>query len=269
MPKLAKIITGLLFTLIVVGALALAWWQRDTQARLLQRQLREANEEVWEVAERGRALTTSLAAAEERARELEARAAEVSRAQQSLESEMRRALESKDVTISELQGKLTVDIVDRVLFDSGEATLKPEGVEVLRKVAAVLAQAPNRQVHVTGHTDNVPIRASPQSRYPSNWELSTARALAAVRFLTEEAGIEARRIGAVGYGEFRPIADNTTPEGRARNRRIAIVVLSEELAGLEATGVATTAAPAVVAPPVTVATNAPSAATNAPPPAAE
>lgn len=260
MPKLAKIITGLLFTLIVFGALVFAWWQRDTEARLLQRQLREANEEVWEVAQRGRALTTSLAAAEARAQELEARAAEVTRAQQSLETEMRRALESKDVTISELQGKLTVDIVDRVLFDTGEATLKPEGVEVLRKVASVLAQAPNRQVHVIGHTDNVPIRASPRSRYASNWELSTARALAAVRFLTEEAGVEARRIGAVGYGEFRPIADNATPEGRARNRRIAIVVLSEELVGLDATAPAPPAVPVAVAPAAETSTNAPPAA---------
>lgn len=262
MARLTKIITGLLFTLIAFGALAFAWWQRDTEARLLQRQLREANEEVWEVAERGRSLMTSLAATEARARELEARAAEVARAQASLEVEMRRALESKEVTISELQGKLTVDIVDRVLFDTGEATLKPEGLEVLRQVASVIVQVPNRQIHVIGHTDNVPIRASPHGRYARNWELSMARALAAVRFLTEEAGIEARRIGAVGYGEFRPIADNSTPEGRARNRRIAIVVLSEELVGLDAAPpvapvALTNAVPAEPAPAAEASANAP------------
>jgi chemotaxis protein MotB len=146
---------------------------------------------------------------------------------------MRAALESKDVTISQLQGKLTVNILDRVLFDSGEAELKSGGEEVLRKVAAVLAQHPNVKLHVIGHTDNVPIRAGARNRFASNWELSTARATAAVRFLSEKAGVDPRRLGAVGYGEFRPVADNATAEGRARNRRIAITILSEELAGAD------------------------------------
>jgi chemotaxis protein MotB len=89
------------------------------------------------------------------------------------------------------------------------------------------------KVHVIGHTDNVPIRASVRSRFTSNWELSTARATAAVRFLSEKAGVNATRLGAVGYGEFRPVADNATPEGRAKNRRIAITLLSEELIGAD------------------------------------
>jgi chemotaxis protein MotB len=101
----------------------------------------------------------------------------------------------------------------------------------------------------------VPIRASARSRFPSNWELSTARATAAVRFLTEIAGVDPRRLGAVGYGEFRPVADNTTPEGRARNRRIAITILSEELAGADT---APAAAPKSPPPPEPAA-----AATNA------
>jgi len=147
----------------------------------------------------------------------------------SLEDEMRSDLESKDVTISKLQGKLTVNILDRVMFDSGEAILKPDGETVLLKIAALLAAHPTLKIHVIGHTDNVPIR----SRFASNWELSTARALAAVHFLTEKAGVDPRRVGAVGYGEYRPIADNSTPEGRAKNRRIAITILPDELAGAD------------------------------------
>jgi chemotaxis protein MotB len=143
-----------------------------------------------------------------------------------LESEMRTALQSRDITISELAGKLTVNILDRVLFASGEAEIKAEGQEVLRKVAEVLRQFPDRQIHVIGHTDNVPIRTA---RFPSNWELSAARAIAAVRFLTEQAEVDPRRLGALGHGEFHPVADNNTPEGRAQNRRIAIVVLPEAL----------------------------------------
>ena len=146
-----------------------------------------------------------------------------------LENEMRSDLESKDVTISNLQGKLTVNILDRVMFDSGEAVLQPDGEAVLRKVAAILAGHPELKIHVIGHTDNVPIRM----RFASNWELSTARALAAVHFLTEKAGVDPRRVGAVGYGEFRPMTDNSTPEGRAKNRRIAITILPDELAGAD------------------------------------
>ncbi len=146
-----------------------------------------------------------------------------------LEDEMRSDLESKDVTISKLQGKLTVNILDRVMFDSGEAVVKPDGETVLRQIAAILAGHPELKIHVIGHTDNVPIR----TRFASNWELSTARALAAVHFLTERAGVDPHRVGVVGYGEYRPLADNSTEEGRARNRRIAITILSDELAGAD------------------------------------
>lgn len=187
--------------------------------------------------------------------ELEKEKAMAVQSARGLEEQMRAELESKDVTISKLQGKLTVNILDRILFDSGEAVLKPDGETVLNKIAAILAQHAELKIHVIGHTDNVPIRAGARSRFASNWELSTARALAAVRFLTEQAGVAPQRLGAVGYGEFRPVADNATAEGRARNRRIAITILADELAGAD-TGPATQA-------PVT--TNAPVAEEAHPP----
>jgi len=165
---------------------------------------------------------------------------------------MRAALESKDVTISQLQGKLTVNILDRILFDSGEAVLQPGGEAVLQKIAGILAQHPTLKIHVIGHTDNVPIRAGARSRFASNWELSTARALAAVRFLTENCGVDPRRLGAVGYGEFRPLAENATAEGRAKNRRIAIVILADELAGADTVPTVKTPLPANLPPGVPV-----------------
>ena len=173
-----------------------------------------------------------------------------------LEDEMRNDLASKDVTISKLQGKLTVNILDRVMFDSGEADLKPDGQAVMLKIAAFLAQHPELKIHVIGHTDNVPIRGNARLRFPTNWELSTARAVAAVRFLTERAGVDPRRLGAVGYGEYRPVADNATPEGRARNRRIAITILPDELAGAD-----------TVPPSAATSTNLPSVPPAAPVPA--
>src|SRR5205807_8512103 len=105
------------------------------------------------------ALKDKLTEAQTRIDELQKEQASAAQTHKSLEDEMRAALESKDVAISQLQGKLTVNILDRVLFDSGEAELKPEGEAVLRKVAEILAQHPGLKIHVIGHTDNVPIRA--------------------------------------------------------------------------------------------------------------
>jgi chemotaxis protein MotB len=180
-----------------------------------------------------------ITALQTRVAELEKENEETGQKAKGLEDEMRSDLESKDVTISKLQGKLTVNILDRVMFDSGEAIMKPDGEAVLRKVAAILTEHPELKIHVIGHTDNIPIRA----KFASNWELSAARALAAVHFLTEKAGVDPHRVGAVGYGEYRPLADNSTEEGRARNRRIAITILSDELAGADTAPAVNTNAP--------------------------
>lgn len=208
----------------------------DAQAAQLTQKLASSQSQIAD-------LTAKLANSQSRVQELEKEKESVTQKHKGLEAEMRAELESKDVTISQLQGKLTVNILDRILFDSGEAVLKAPGEAVLQKIAGILAQHPALNIHVIGHTDNVPIRASARSRFPSNWELSTARALAAVRFLTEKAGVDPRRLGAVGYGEFRPLADNSTPEGRAQNRRIAISILADELAGADTAPVVTTNAP--------------------------
>jgi chemotaxis protein MotB len=223
------------------------WVAFRLQAQHLDR-VRGELEEVRAVAARSRAeaadLRDKLAGSEARIADLEKEKEMAGHMHEGLEEEMRAALESKDVTISQLQGKLTVNILDRILFDSGEAVVKPAGEAVLQKIAGILAQHPALKIHVIGHTDNVPIRASARSRFASNWELSTARALAAVRFLTETAGVDPRRVGAVGYGEFRPLADNASPEGRAQNRRIAITILADELVGADTAPMPKTTSPA-------------------------
>ncbi len=217
----AALIAALLLWAAAVGKL------RGLQA--LQAKLDNANATLADVLNDNQKDSDQIAALQSQVATLQHEKDQAAQMSKSLEDEMRSDLESKDVTISRLQGKLTVNIVDRVMFDSGEAILKPDGETVLRKVAALLAEHPTLKIHVVGHTDNVPIRA----RFASNWELSTARALAAVHFLTEKAGVDPRRVGAVGYGEYRPIADNATAEGRAKNRRIAITILSDELAGAD------------------------------------
>jgi chemotaxis protein MotB len=226
MPRQTWIIATILSALVVVGVIGFSAWQKSQEIDRLRDELREAREAARQVTQKGGSLQNELAALRERIMELQREHAAAAQQQSALEQQMRAALESKDITISELQGRLTVNIVDRILFDSGEADLRPEGQAVLLKVAGILAQHPKRQIHVIGHTDNVPIR----KKFPSNWELSCARATAAVRFLQDQAAVDPRRLGALGYGEFHPLADNATAEGRAKNRRIAIVVLPEELA---------------------------------------
>jgi chemotaxis protein MotB len=226
MPKQTWIIATILSALVVVGFISLSAWRKSVELDKLRAELRAAREDADAAARRARKHEEEIAAAREQIGALQREKESVVQQQSVLEQQMRAAIESKDVTISELQGRLTVNILDRVMFDSGEADLRPEGQQVLLKVAAVLAQHGRRQFHVVGHTDNVPIRR----KFASNWELSCARATAAVRFLVEHANVDPRRLGALGHGEFRPIADNATAEGRARNRRIEIVVLPEELA---------------------------------------
>lgn len=208
-----------------IGLLGVTAWKNHQQVAVAQAAAEEALKsatnaqnarlaEAWE----------EVKAARERAATLSQEVATAAKSQERLETEMRAALASRDVAISELQGRLTLTILDRILFDSGAAELKPEGMQVLDEIAVILSRFTNRWVQVVGHTDNVPIRV----KYASNWELSAARALAAVRHLTEKAGVDPRRVSAVACGEFQPIADNATPEGRARNRRIALVVLPEK-----------------------------------------
>jgi chemotaxis protein MotB len=249
MPKLAYIISAVLTTLLVVGLLGFYSYHKSRDFNQASSDLAEARAAAEKAQAETDGLKTKLAEAQSRVGELQKEKDAVVQSHKSLEDEMRAALESKDVTISKLQGKLTVNILDRVLFDSGETDLKPDGAGVLHKVADILNQHPDLKIHVIGHTDNVPIKSSARNRFPSNWELSTARATAAVRFLSEDCGIDPKRLGAVGYGEFRPVADNSTPEGRARNRRIAITLLSEELAGSDTATVPSTNSSAGLATP--------------------
>ncbi len=233
MPKETWIIGSLLTIALLVALLGFNSCERKQEGEHLRAEAEQLRAELAKNQAEAIALREQLAQRQATIDDLQKEKEVAAQSHRSLEDEMRAALESKDVTISRLQGKLTVNILDRVLFDSGEAELKAGGEMVLRKVAEVLSQHPQLKVHVVGHTDNVPIRAAAKNRFASNWELSTARATAAVRFLTEKAGVDPRRLGAVGYGEFRPVADNTTAEGRAQNRRIALTILSEELAGTD------------------------------------
>ena len=130
-------------------------------------------------------------------------------------------IDGGQLTVSIDAGRIVINLPDNVLFNSASASLNTEGQVALRKIGEVLTQFSDRRFQVEGHTDNVPIKSA---RFPSNWELSTTRALAVVHLLTEM-GVTPENISAAGFGEFRPRADNETEEGKKLNRRIEIVML--------------------------------------------
>ena len=149
---------------------------------------------------------------------------------------MQKEVEQGQIKITQLADRLSLNIVDKILFPSGEDHISEQGKEVLKRVGAVLKQARDKTIRIEGHTDNVPIAKPLKARFPSNWELSTARATNVVRFLQDEAGIDANSLEAVGLGEHHPLASNKTPAGRSQNRRIEIILfprvrsLTKELA---------------------------------------
>lgn len=152
----------------------------------------------------------------------------------SLVTKMEEEITRGEITISELQGKLTLNLVERILFDSGQATLNAAGEKVIKRLGGVLKSIEDRAIIVEGHTDNVPISPRLKKMYADNWELSAARATNVVRFLQKEIGIDGNRLAASGYGQFRPLASNRTAEGRAQNRRIQIVFAPLELTTVNA-----------------------------------
>ncbi len=233
MPKSTWVFAGIISValLLVLGGLQVR--EHGLKRAVAETSAAEARQAAALAASTNAALVAELEGLREHAAELEQAVKDAAKEQAGLEQHMRAALESRDVTISELQGKLTVDILDRVLFDSGLAAVKPEGQAVLRKVAGVLEKFPQRAFQIVGHTDNVPVRARTADGFTDNWALSAGRAVAAVRFLVAECGVDPHRLTAAGGGEFQPIADNSTPEGRAKNRRITVVVLPEEFAAPE------------------------------------
>jgi chemotaxis protein MotB len=151
----------------------------------------------------------------------------VKKAHEDLLQEMKAEVAKEQITITELKGKLTVDVLEKILFDSGEAEVKPEGLEVLQRVSDVLKNVKDKAIRVEGHTDNIPIKGQLAKKYPTNWELSAARAINVTRFLQKQ-GIDPAVLSSTAYGEYKPIADNNTSEGRAKNRRIAIILLPKE-----------------------------------------
>jgi len=140
-------------------------------------------------------------------------------------TELKKLSQMPGVQVSQKEEGLTLTLSDKVLYDTGKADLKKASMQVMDKMGNILKKTMFK-LRVEGHTDNVPILTL---KFPSNWELSTARAVSVVRYLVKEKDINPDRLSAVGYGEFKPVASNDTVKGKAANRRVELVLLGAKL----------------------------------------
>ena len=171
------------------------------------------------------ALDTQMAAA---SHQKEAEIAQLKTTYDELVRDMQGEIAQGQIQITRLADRLRVSLVDRILFPSGVAGITPAGLRVLHRVGNVLKTTQGKIVRVEGHTDSVLISERLKSTFPTNWELSTARASNVVRFLQDSVGMDPTRLQAVGLSEYHPVASNATAKGRSQNRRIEIALLPME-----------------------------------------
>jgi len=236
----AAIIGWLLFLLLAAAIAAFVKYvylpERAESARRAQ--------QVNDAAEREKRLKKQITDAATRAAELQAQQeqlsgklaqtqaerdkleAELKRAQSELSSILEPEINAGNVRIKRRGNELVVDVSDQILFDSGNAAINDGGLKVLANVAPSLARLEGYTIQVGGHTDNTRVtNPETQERFPTNWELATARATNVVRFLEERGKIPGARLEAAGFAQFRPVAGNTTAEERQKNRRIELVLV--------------------------------------------
>ncbi|MBK8574650.1 MAG: flagellar motor protein MotB [Elusimicrobia bacterium] len=158
---------------------------------------------------------------------LKAEAANKEASYNALVGELSNELSQGQLQVKKYKDMLTVDVAEKIFFDSGKAQLKKDGEAVLLKVGEALAKFNDKTIRVVGHTDNVPVSA--KTGFASNWELSVMRATTVVRFLQEKGKLPPERMIAAGQGEYMPVAPNDTPEGRQKNRRIEIMLLDKAM----------------------------------------
>lgn len=148
---------------------------------------------------------------------------ELSRAKMLLEQRLSQEIKDKQVSLTMSDKGLVISVLGDILFDSGKASIRNAALPILDKISVVLKETtPDLDVGIEGHTDNQPIQ---YSGWKSNWELSTARSLSVLHYISDNMGVAPQRLVAIGYGEYRPVAANITKSGQQLNRRVEIIIL--------------------------------------------
>jgi chemotaxis protein MotB len=141
-----------------------------------------------------------------------------------LEAKFKQLIDAGHLKVTTRHGRVVLQLHNDILFDKGEADLKPDGQKAVNQVAATLRTVAGRRFQVAGHTDSQPITTETKKKFPTNWELSAARAISVVKLLTNQ-GLDPRYLSAAGYGPYDPVAPNTSADNEAKNRRIEITLV--------------------------------------------
>ena len=157
-------------------------------------------------------------------KKLEARLIENDVLIQELQDKIQTLENSKKISLQKVDGRTYINLPNSILFPSGTDVLNKEGIETLKTLSEVLEKYPDRNICIEGHTDNVPVGPRIMEKYATNWELSTARAIQVMKYMSEHFKLNQSLMSVKGYGYFKPVAPNDTPEGKAKNRRVVIVV---------------------------------------------
>jgi chemotaxis protein MotB len=257
-PKRASWVPWLITVLVVLLAGVLAWFGQGAY-RALQARAEASDAEALKAHERAKAAEQAQREAEAKlaaldseksqlsnqlnqlsterdqlsqvVQEKDAELARLKATYQDLEEKMKAEIADGEIRLTQAEGRIQVDLVDKILFDSGEASITERGAGVLSRLGAVLVGVEGRTIQVSGHTDDSPPSQRLAATFPTNWELSVARAVNVVRFLGEKASVPPGKLVAAGHGDTKPVASNATPKGRARNRRIEILLIPDLPAG--------------------------------------
>jgi chemotaxis protein MotB len=171
-----------------------------------------------------RAVREDLTEAKAQETKLEAQQKAMKETYEALVLGLKKQLDSQEASIEEYREKLKVSFLDRILFGFSQVRISGQGKAALDRLGEALANVPEGRISIIGHADNIPVASRFSSRFPSNWELSSARAGAVARYLLDQTDLDPARIEVIGLSRYHPVADNDTEAGRAKNRRVEIII---------------------------------------------
>lgn len=195
--------------------------EKEQKIKELENELKSKNAQITELKTEISGLSKERSQAIE---EKDKAVAELKKTYTNLVDELKDEIKKGEIAVTQLRDKLSLSMVDKILFDSGSADVKKDGKKVLDRVAEILKKVTDKQIRIEGHTDNVKIGPRIAKKFPTNWELSNARATNVVRYLQEK-GVDPKLLSPAGYAEYKPIESNDTEEGKSKNRRIEIVLI--------------------------------------------
>lgn len=195
--------------------------EKEQKIKELENELKSKNAQITEIKTEISGLSKEKIQAIE---EKDKAVAELKKTYTNLVDELKDEIKKGEIAVTQLRDKLSLSMVDKILFDSGSADVKKDGKKVLDRVAEILKKVTDKQIRIEGHTDNVKIGPRITKKFPTNWELSNARATNVVKYLQEK-GVDPKFLSPAGYAEYKPIESNDTEEGKSKNRRIEIVLI--------------------------------------------